>query len=39
MKKKLIALVIAVLVVVLFFLVNQMRHKEEGDNLKLSGTH
>jgi HlyD family secretion protein len=37
MKKKLIALVIAVLVVVLFFLVNQMRHKEEGDNLKLSG--
>jgi HlyD family secretion protein len=37
MKKKLVAAAIVVLVVVLLFVVNRLRHREEGDNLKLSG--
>jgi HlyD family secretion protein len=38
MKKKLIPVAVAVLLlVVLLFVVNRLRHREEGDNLKLSG--
>jgi HlyD family secretion protein len=38
MKKKLIPVAVAVLVLVtLLFVVNWLRHREEGDNLKLSG--
>ncbi len=38
MKKKLIPVAVAVLLlIVLLFVVNRLRHREEGDNLKLSG--